>query len=91
MGKPITRLNPRIESSVQKILFVQALDLIVKIVMFLPKQDYCKRGPKPYDYRVVLSLCIFRILLRKTYADYEIEMRTDPRISGPAPMKKMPI
>jgi len=80
MGKPITRLNPQVESSIQKILFVQALNLIVKIIMFLPKQDFCKRGPKPYDYRVVLSLCIFRILLKKTYADYEIEMRTDLRI-----------
>jgi hypothetical protein len=48
--------------------------------MILPEKNSIKPGPKPYDYRVVLSLCIFRILLRKTYADYEIEMRSDPRI-----------
>ena len=80
MGKPITRLNPQVESQVQKILFVQALDLILKIVMILPEKISEQPGPKPYDYRMVLSLCIFRILLRKTYADYEIEMRQDPRI-----------
>jgi len=38
------------------------------------------RGCKPHDYRVILTLCILRILFRKTYADYEIEMRTDKRI-----------
>ena len=80
MGEPITRLNPQVESQVQKILFVQAIELILKIVMILPEDNSVKPGPRPYDYRVVLSLCIFRILLRKTYADYEIEMRTDQRI-----------
>jgi len=80
MGEPITRLNPQVESQVQRILFVQAIELILKIVMILPENNSLKPGPKPYDYRVVLSLCIFRILLRKTYADYEIEMREDIRI-----------
>ncbi len=36
------------------------------------------------------SLCILRILLRKTYADYEIEMRTDPRICKAFGMKIFP-
>ena len=80
MGEPITRLNPQVESQVQGVLFVQAIELILKIVMMLPENNSQKPGPKPYDYRMILSLCIFRILLRKTYADYEIEMRTDPRI-----------
>ena len=66
MGEPITRLNPTVESQVQKILFVQAIELILSIVMILPENDSQKPGPKPYDYRMVLSLCIFRILLRKT-------------------------
>lgn len=90
MGEPITRLNPRVESQVQRILFVQAIELILKIVMILPEVNSVKPGPKPYDYRVVLSLCIFRILLRKTYADYEIEMRTDPRICSALGMKILP-
>jgi hypothetical protein len=80
MGKPITRLNPQVESQVHRILFVQALELILKIVMILPEKSSRQPRPKPYDYRMVLCLCIFRILLRKTYADYEIEMRTDQRI-----------
>ena len=80
MGEPITRLNPQVESQVQKILFVRAIELILGIVMILPENDCQKQGPRPYDYRMVLSLCIFRILLRKTYADYEIEMRADQRI-----------
>jgi len=48
--------------------------------MLLPKKIEVKRGVKPYDYCKLLALCVLRILLRKTYADYEIEMRTDPRI-----------
>lgn len=80
MGKPITRFNPKVESQCQRILFTQALELIIKIIMILPIIDSKKPGPKPYDYRIVLSLCIFRILLRKTYSDYEIEMRRDARI-----------
>jgi hypothetical protein len=90
MGEPITRLNPTVESQCQRILFVQAIELILKIVMILPRIDSKKPGPKPYDYRVVLSLCIFRILLRKTYADYEIEMRTDPRICKAVDLKILP-
>jgi hypothetical protein len=80
MGKPITRLNPKVESRVQGILFKKALGLLTSAVMKLPTEDKIERGPKPYDYRIILILCIFRILLRKTYADYEIEMRTDSRI-----------
>lgn len=80
MGEPITRLNPQVESQVQRILFVQSLELILKILMIFPESSHPSKGPKPYDYRMVLSLCIFRILLRKTYADYEIEMRQDRRI-----------
>ena len=80
MGEPNYRLNPKIESSVQKILLTRAIQLLLSLVMLLPPiMDY-KKGTKPYDYRVVIALCILRILLRKTYADYEIEMRSDLRI-----------
>ena len=80
MGKPITRLNPKAESSVQKILFEEAIRLLVTVAMLLPQKIEVKRGVKPYDYRKILVICILRILQRKTYADYEIEMRTDKRI-----------
>jgi len=80
MGKPITRLNPKIESSIQKTFLEKAIRLLLSIALILPGQEILKRGPKPYDYRKVLVICVLRILLRKTYADYEIEMRTDKRI-----------
>ena len=50
MGEPITRLNPKIESRIQKVFFIRAFELILKIVMILPKIDSRKPGPKPYDY-----------------------------------------
>jgi len=58
--------------------------------MILPYIDSKKPGPKPYDHRMILSLCIFRILLRKTYADYEIEMRKDMRICDMLSLKIFP-
>jgi len=80
MGEPNYRLNPKIESSVQKIFLIRVTKFLFAILMFLRPLTECKRGIKPYDYRVIVTLCILRILLRKTYADYEIEMRTDQRI-----------
>lgn len=80
MGEPKYRLNPKIESSVQKILLVRATQLLLLLVMLLYPKEHNSKGTKPYDYRVVIALCILRILLKKTYADYEVEMRTDKRI-----------
>ncbi len=51
MGKPITRLNPKIESSVQKTFLETAIGLLLSIALVLPRQEIIKRGPKPYDYR----------------------------------------
>jgi hypothetical protein len=81
MGEPKFRLNPKIESSIQKIFLSKVTHILFSLVMLLPLKEHNKQGTKPYDYRVVIALCILRILLRKTYADYEIEMRTDKRIS----------
>tara|TARA_Y100000034_G_C6826971_1_gene372937 strand:+ start:82 stop:1041 length:960 start_codon:yes stop_codon:yes gene_type:complete len=90
MGRPITRLNPKIESSIQKTFLEKAIELLLSIAMILPKQDIIKRGPKPYDYRKVIVICVLRVLLRKTYADYEIEMRNDKRICDPLGFKILP-
>ena len=49
-----------------------------------------KNEVKPYDYRVILVLCILRIFLRKTYADYEIEMRRDQRICNLLALQILP-
>lgn len=90
MGEPISRLNPRVESQIQKILLEQALQILCSVCMLLPMKKHNKRGIKPYDHRIILVLCILRILLRKTYADYEIEMRTDYRICFLLGLKSLP-
>jgi len=90
MGEPINRLNPQIESSVQRILLVNATQLLHSLAMLFPMKEHTKRGQRPYDYRILLVLCILRILLLKTYADYEIEMRTDIRICSALGLKILP-
>jgi hypothetical protein len=90
MGEPITRLNPQIESSVQKILLVRVMQLLLSIAMLFPEKKHDKRGQRPYDYRIILVLSILRILLCKTYAAYEIEMRTDVRICSIVGLQLLP-
>ena len=80
MGEPISRLNPKIESRMQRVFLSEAVKLLLSIAMLFPERKHHKRGQQPYDYRLVMVLCILRILLLKTYADYEIEMRADIRI-----------
>lgn len=81
MGKPNLRLNPKVESSCERILLETSASMLLALAMQLPHKDHGKRGQRPHDYRVILVLCILRILLRKTYKDYEIETRRDPRLS----------
>lgn len=90
MGEPQKRLNPKVESQVNRILLKQAVNLLLSVMLFLPVRSSNKRGAKAYDYREILALCILRILLRKSYTDYEIEMRTDPRICKAFSMKILP-
>lgn len=80
MGKPNLRLNPLVESRCEKILLETSASMLLALAMLLPEKGHCKRGQKPHDYRIVLCLCILRILFRKTYKDYEIETRRDPRL-----------
>lgn len=80
MGKPNLRLNPLVESRCERILLETSASMLLALAMLLPERKHSKRGQRPHDYRVVLVLCILRILLRKTYKDYEIETRRDPRL-----------
>lgn len=80
MGKPNLRLNPTVESRCERILYESSARILLKTALLLPAIEHTKRGQRPYDYRVVFVLCILRILFRKTYKDYEIEMRRDPRL-----------
>ena len=64
----------------RRILYVTCAKFVLAIALCLPEYTHTKLGQKPWDYRIVLPLCILRILLRKTYKDYEIEIRRDPRL-----------
>ena len=44
MGEPKYRLNPKIESSVQKILLSQATHILLSLVMLLPLKEHNKQG-----------------------------------------------
>ena len=90
MGEPITRLNPKIESRVNRDFIALSVSLLVEIAMLLKPIEHIKRGKKPYDYRILLVLCILRIMLRLSYEDYERIMRTDKRICIFLGMKILP-
>lgn len=90
MGEPILRLNPKIESRIKSILIKQVITILLSVFMFLSPECKNKRGKQPYDYRIILILCILRIFLKKTYSDYEIEMRTNILISNLLGLKNLP-
>lgn len=81
MGKPNIRLNPQVDSIRNRVLLTRAMELLLSCVMLLPEANNQKgQGRRPYDYRIVLFLSILRVFLNKRYADYEVEIRSDPRI-----------
>ena len=80
MGKPNIRLNPLVESRCERILLKTSASMLLALAMLLPERKHRKKGQRPHDYRIVLALCTLRILLRKSYKDYEIETRRDPRL-----------
>ena len=90
MGEPISRLNPKIESRVNRDFITPCIILLMQIAFLLKPVEHKKRGKKPYDYRMLLGLCILRIMLRLSYEDYERIMRTDNRICSLLKMKILP-
>ena len=90
MGEAISRINPKIISATQKTFLVDVINFILGAVMLLPIKIHNKRGKQPYDYRIILALCLVKSLFRKTYADYEIETRRDPRICAPFGLDILP-
>lgn len=81
MGKPNIRLNPQIDSIRNRVLLKRASEVLLSCALLLPKPaKRSGKGRRPYDFRLVLVLCILRLLLCKKYADYEVEMRTDKRL-----------
>lgn len=91
MGKPNIRLNPQIDSIRNRVLLQKGTEVLLSIALLLPAQTKkTGKGRRPYDYRIVLVLCILRILLRKKYADYEAEMRFDKRLMEMLKFDKLP-
>jgi hypothetical protein len=90
MGEPITRLNPKIESRVNRDFIALSVSLLLSTAMLLKPIAYKNRGKKPYDYRILMVLCILRIMQRLSYEDYERNMRTDLRICIPLGMQILP-
>jgi len=80
MGEPNSRLNPKIKSRVNRDFITLSVSLLLSIAMLLKPTEHKQRGKKPYDYRILLVLCILRIMQRLSYEDYERIMRTDMRI-----------
>lgn len=90
MGKPNIRLNPQVDSQRNRVLLNRAVEVLLSCALMLPTKEYAGKGRKSYDYRVVLVLCILRLVLRKKYADYETEMRFDMRLCERLNIKKLP-
>jgi hypothetical protein len=90
MGEPKIRLNPTIVSIRDRVLLQRAISILLSCALLLPAKEHKGRGRRPYDYRLMLVLCIMRIILRNSYADYESVMRTDVRIMEVLGMKKLP-
>lgn len=90
MGKPNIRLNPQLDSIRNRVILEKGTQVLLSCALLLPIPDTSGRGRKPYDYRIVLVLCILRLLLRKRYSDYESEMRTDKRLMEMLGLTKLP-
>jgi len=90
MGKPNIRLNPQVDSIRNRVLLNKATEILLSCALLLPRAPSKGKGRRPYDYRIVLVLCILRILLRKSYADYETEMRSDKRLMEMLNLEKLP-
>jgi len=90
MGKPKIRLNPQIDSIRNRVLLKKGTGILLSTALLLPKPEYKGRGRNPFDYRLMLVLCILRVLLRKKYSDYETEMRFDKRLCEMLKLNKLP-
>jgi len=86
------RLNPKVRSRVNKQLLVLALTLLWNLACKLkpPKGYYKQKGRKPGDWRVKFCLSVLRIVLVKSYDQYEAEMQTDTRILSFFGVERLP-
>jgi hypothetical protein len=91
MGKPNIRLNPQIDSIRNRVLLEKGTEILLSIALLLPKpKKKAGRGRPALDYRIMLVICLLRVLLRKKYADYETEMRFDKRLMEMLKLDRLP-
>ena len=84
------RLNPQIDSIRNRVLLQRGIELLLSIASLLPTKKMTGKGRRPFDYRIVLVLCILRILLKKRYSDYESEIRTNNTIKALLNLDSLP-
>ena len=84
------RLNPQIDSIRNRVVLKRGIDLLLSIALLLPTKKMTGKGRRPYDYRIVLVLCVLRVLLKKRYSDYESEIRTNKTIMELLNINKLP-
>ena len=66
-------------------------EILLSIALLLPKpKKKAGRGRPALDYRIMLVICLLRVLLRKKYADYETEMRFDKRLMEMLKLDRLP-
>jgi len=95
MGRAIRRLNPKIQTRVNRRLKVLLTEFVWNLLLFLsfPSGDRERKtgkGRKPWDVRIVVCMCILRIGLKKTYDEYESEIRFCPVVMNIIGVNKLP-
>jgi hypothetical protein len=90
MGKPNLRLNPKVEGRVNRQLLELAVSFLFCLLPKSPKIVNKSRGRPGWDRRLLLVLLVLMGLLKKTYAAYEAEMRTNETLFRLLSVKSLP-
>lgn len=86
MGRAQVRLNPRVTGPVDRGLLEVASAYVFNKLSAMPvptgvrRERRTKRGRPSWDWRIVATLLIINALLRKTWLDYEAELRRSQRL-----------
>lgn len=90
MGFPKKRVNPTIKNRINRRLLRMCSKRAIKIVSKLPEPWKNKpTGRKPHDSKVVVVMCVLKILLRRTYDEID-ELADDPRLKKILGKDKLP-
>lgn len=90
MGVAKKRINPTIKNRVNRRLMRMASRKAKKIVEKLPEPWENKlTGRPPHESKVVVTMCVLKILLRKSYDEMD-ELADDPRLKKILDKDKLP-